>query len=354
MTLRPLLTAILAACVSTTAFGQSSLDRAIIGATAPLSEAQKSALDGFMAKHVDAIKDGLNAADIEEARTALIAVARDPAASATFRKAMVQELIAELGATVKGRDPRRAINAMQVMRFTRTAEGLDAIIDRTAPANESEAGKRIAAASLAADAFEDLDAANPYYESASRRLKDAAVAEADPIALQQKLAAIAACARRKDLPPENARAARKNLIDAIALISKSVRASAAADARIQSLQRALVGVRNDVLEMSQAERSAIAKTLPAALVDLMAAAGAQWASAHESSAMSASYGSVMNSCEVLLRLIDRSERASAYAGTRPDGDARILTPAWESKDKAKFDAESKKWADIVGAPPYKN
>ena len=353
MTLRPLLTALLAACVGTTAFAQSSVDRAILGATAPLTEAQKSALEGFASKLVDTIKDGNDAEKVEEARAALVTPARDPAASPTFRKAYALMLIAELGPTVKGRDVRRAINSMQVLRFTRTQEGLDAIIERTAPGSESEASKRIAAASLAIDAFEDLDAGNAYYETAARRLKEGAVAETDPIAMQQKLAAIAAAARRKELPPESARAVRKQLVDGIAAIAKSVRASSKADMRVMALQRALIGVRNDLLEMSGAERTAVAKVLAPALADLVAAASAQWASAHDQPAVSQSYGSLLNSCEVLLRLIDRSERAAAYSGTKSDADARILTPAWEAKDKSKFDAESKKWSDIVGAAPYR-
>jgi hypothetical protein len=353
MTLRPLLTALLAACVGGTALAQSSVDRAVLSTTAPLTEAQKTALEGFASKHVDTIKDGNDADKVEEARAALITPARDPAASPTFRKAYAVMLIGELGATVKGRDVRRAINAMQVLRFTRTQEGLDAIIERSAPASESEASKRIAAAGLAIDAFEDLDSGNAYFETAARRLKEAAVAESDPIAMQQKLAAVAAAARRKDLPPENARAVRKQLIDGIAAIAKSIRGSSKADPRVMALQRALIGVRNDLLEMSGAERTAVSKVLAPALADLIAAAGAQWASAHDQPALSQSYGSLLNSCEVLLRLIDRSERAAAYSGSKSEGDARILTPAWESKDKTKFDAESKKWSDIVGAAPYR-
>ncbi len=353
MTLRPLLTALLAACVGGTALAQSSVDRAVLSATAPLTEAQKTALAGFAGKHVDTIKDGNDAEKIEEARAALINVARDPASSPTFRKAYALMLIGELGATMKGRDVRRAINAMQVLRFTRTQEGLDAILERLTPASESEASKRIAAAGLAIDAFEDLDAGNAYFETAARRLKEAAIAEADPIAIQQKLAAIAAAARRKDLPPESSRGVRKQLIDALAAISKSVRASAKADQRVMALQRALIGVRNDLLEMSTVERTAVAKVLAPALTDLINAASTQWGPAHDQPALSQSYASLLNSCEVLLRLIDRSERAEAYAGVKPEGDARILTPAWESKDKAKFDAESKKWSDIVGAAPYR-
>jgi len=353
MTLRPLLTAILTACVGTTAFAQSSVDRATLGATAPLSEAQKEALERFASKHVDTIKDGNDSEKVEEARAALVTPSRDPAASPAFRKAYAVMLLAELGPTVKGRDVRRAINAMQVLRFTRTQDGLDAIIERTAPGSESEVGKRIAAAGLVIDAIEDLDAGNAYYETAARRLKEAAIAETDSIAMQQKLAAIATAARRKDLPPESARAVRKQLIDGLAAIAKSVRASSKADMRVMALQRALIGVRNDLLEMSGAERTAVAKVLAPALADLVAAASAQWASAHDQPALSQSYGSVMNSCEVLLRLIDRSERASAYTGTKSDADARVLTPAWEAKDKSKFDAESKKWSDIVGAAPYR-
>ena len=353
MTLRPLLSALFAACVGATSFAQSSLDRAIVATTAPLTEAQKSAIEGFVAKHVDVIKDGNDSGKFDDARSSLITPARDPAASPTFRKAYATVLLAELGGTVKGRDVRRAINAMQVLRFTRTQEGLDAIIDRTSSGAESEASKRIAAAGIALDAFEDLDAVNPYYETAARRLKESAVAESDPIALQQDLAAIAAAARRKDLPADNARAVRRQLIEGIAALAKSIRGSSKADLRILALQRTLIGVRNDLIEMSGAERSSVSKVLAPALADLVAAAGAQWAAAHEQAALAQSYGSLMNSCEVLLRLIDRSERASAYAGSKPEGDGRVLTPAWESKDKSKFDAESKRWADIVGAAPYR-
>ncbi len=350
---RPLFSALLAACVSATAFAQSTLDRAILGATAPLTAAQKSTLDTFLSKRVDAIRDSNDASAVEESRSILVTAARDPAATPIFRKAYALALIAELGPTVKSRDLRRAINAMQVLRFTRTPEGLDLVVERTIPGSETEAGKRIAAASLISDAFEDLDASNGYYETVSRRLKDATAGETDVIALQQKFTAIASAAHRKDLPAESARAVRKNLIDAIALVSKSIRAASAADNRMLALQRVLVGVRNDLLEMPQTERAIVSKTLAPALADLVAAASTQWASAHDSPALSASYASVMNSCEVLLRLIDRGERPAAYSGTKADGDQRLLAPAWENKDKPKFEAEAKRWNEIVGAAPYK-
>ena len=360
MNLRPQITTVLAAClgltmaIGSTALAQSSLDRAVLGTTTPLTEAQKAAVEAYISKSVDAIKDGPNAAAIEEARAALISAARDPASSPTFRKAYAVALIAELGPVVKGGDLRRSINAMQVLRFTRTTEGVDMIVERALPASETDAGKRIAAAGLVADAFEDLDSNNTYFETVARRLKDGVAAETDVLALQQKLVAITAAAHRKDLPAENARAVRKSMVEAIALVSKSIRQSTTPDARIQALQRALVTVRNDLLAMSQAERSAMAKQLALALADLVAGASAQWGPAHQDPMTSASYASVMNNCEVLLRLIDRGERPQAYAGSKPEGDQRVLGPCWESNDKAKFDAESKRWADVLGAAPYKS
>ena len=196
MTLRFLTTTLLAACVGATAFGQS-LDRAIVSATAPLTDAQKSSLNGFLTKHAEAIKTGNDAAAADESRGAVVAVLRDPAATTQFRRAVATALAGELGAVVKGTDNRRAIVAMQVLRFTRSQEAIDLILERTSPSAERDAGKRIAAASLVSDAFEDLDASNTYVETIARRLRDACASESDPIALQQKLVAIAGSARRK-------------------------------------------------------------------------------------------------------------------------------------------------------------
>jgi hypothetical protein len=361
MTPRLLLTSLLAACLTSAALGQTSgqsgLDRAIIGANTQLTEAQKNAVSSFAAKHLAAIKDGTSSATgkgLEDARWALVTPARDPAATPAFRKAYAGLLIVELVPVVKGPDLRRALNAMQILRFTRSPDAIDVIIERTAPGAEADAGKRIAAASLLADAFEDLDASNTFYESSSRRLRDASAAESDWMALQQKLNAIAAAARRKDLPAENARNVRRAQAEAIGLVAKSAKASTEADNRMLAMQRILVGLRNDLLVMPQADRSFVAKSLAPALTDLVAATSSQWQAAHADANMNASYASVVGTSEVILRLIDRGERPQAYTGSKPDADSRVLAASWESGDKAKFDAELKRWSAVVSAAPYKN
>lgn len=337
------------------AMGQSTgLDRSVLSATGALNDTQKSAVAAFVDKHAETLRSADKAGAVEDARTALIGPPRDPAASPNFRKAYGAALVAELSPIVKGSDLHRALNAMQALRFSRTPEALDVIIERTNVAAEPSAAKRIAAGSLVADAFEDLDAANAYFDPVARRLRDAAVAETDWLALQQKLAAMGAAARRKDLPSDNARNIRRAQAEAISSIAKAIKSSGGADGRMQAIQRTLVGLRNDLLLMQTADRSAIAKVLAPALSDLIGCAEVHWESAHANPTLSASYGSMLNNCEVLLRLIDRGERPQAYAGTKPDGDTRVLTPAWEAKDKAKFEAEAKRWAGIVAAAPYRN
>jgi hypothetical protein len=135
MNLRFLTTALLAACVGATAFGQA-LDRAIVASTAPLTEAQKTALGTFLAKHIEAVKSGTDAAATDESRMAVVAMLRDPAATTQFRRAVATAFVADLGPVVKGSDSRRAIVAMQLLRFTRAQEALDVVLERTSPAAE--------------------------------------------------------------------------------------------------------------------------------------------------------------------------------------------------------------------------
>ncbi len=343
----------IAASLCASALGQTTLDRGIIATAAPLTDAQKAAVSTFAASALDAIRDGTDATEMVDARWTLVTPARDPAATAPFRKGYSAILITELTPVIKGKDLQRAVNAMQVIRFTRTSESVDVLIERSNSASENDPGKRLAAASLLADSFEDLDASNAFLETAARRIRDAASTEPDWIALQQKLAAISTAAKRKELPPDNARNIRKAQAEAIAAVAKSIKSNTTADERMQALQRALIGVRNDLLLLQQADRTAAAKTLAPAMGDLLTASSTHWEAGHNNATLAPSYAAVVNSCEVMLRLIDRSERPQAYAGAKADADTRVLATAWEASDKAKFDAEVKRWNAIVSASPYK-
>jgi hypothetical protein len=343
----------LAACLAQGAAAQSSLDRSVIGASGALTTTQQTAVADFVARQAGILDSSDDAAEVEEARLALIAPSRDPSSSTAFRKAYAAELLKALGQTVRGGDLRRAINAMQVLRFTRTSEAVDALIDRATPSTERVAAKRIAAGGLVVDAFEDLDTSNAYYEGAARRLRDAAAAETDPYALQQQLSAIGAAARRNGLPADTARNIRRTQAEAIAAAAQAMKGESAADARLLAIYRALVPLRNDLVRTSQADQKEIGKALVPALAAVLSCNAAQWDAAHADATASADGAGLVNICEVLLRLVDRLQRPDAYQGTRPEAESRALAASWESGDKAKFAAEAKRWSDVAAKSPYR-
>jgi hypothetical protein len=354
---RTLLTSLLAAFLTVTAFGQSSggsLDSAIVGAKSSLNDAQKSAVAAFSAPYIETLKTSKDQKQLDDARAALVKPARDPGATPAFRKDYAAVLAGGLSPVIEGADLRQAILAMQVMRFTRCEKALEILCARADPAAETDAGKRLAAGTLIIDLFDDYEGANSSYDSYARKLGSAAAAETDWMALQQKLNALGAAARRKDLPADNVRNVRRAQAEAIARIAAASKASSSADPRMMSLQRVLVGIRNDLLTMSQADRTSLAKVLAPALADVLAASQAQWDAGHASKTVGPAYASTVNNCEVMLRLIDRAERPSAYSGSKPEADARVLATSWDAKDRAKFDAEVKRWAGIVAAAPYRN
>ena len=156
------------------------------------------------------------------------------------------------------------------------------------------------------------------------------------------------------MPAENARTVRRSQVEAIALVAKSAKASQSADMRVLAMQRVLIGLRNDLLVMPAADRALLAKSLVPALVDLLAAANAQWNAARTSKDLTASYGSMVNSCEVILRLLDRVERPAAYAGSKSEAESRVLATTWDANETTKFGDEVKRWTSVASATPYKN
>ena len=121
---RTLLTSLLAASLTVTAFGQSSgggLDASVVGATGALSEAQKTSITKFTGALIETLKNSENPKDLDETRTALVKPARDPAATPAFRSGYAAALKDGLQPIVNGADLQRSIIAMQVLRFTRSA-----------------------------------------------------------------------------------------------------------------------------------------------------------------------------------------------------------------------------------------
>lgn len=323
----------------------TSLDRTVLASTAPLSDAQKTAIQTFATAEIETIGTSSDQGDLDAARRTLTDPPRDPAATAIFRRGYSTVLTPLLVPVAAGTDLRRSILAMQVLRFLRSNEALDALLNRAAAATEKDATRRIVASGLATDLALDADLSPMQTEAIARRFTICALAETDAFALQQQLEGFSALLKRAQLTPDTAKNVRKAEFEAIASLAVSIAQTKGADARVGSVYRALISVRNQWVEMPTAEKTIAAPQLARGLVELLKASDKQWTDGHANPQASAAYIGMCNSAEVLLRIVDRSMRPNA---PRTSED-RVLTKTWESSDKAAFTAEVKRWSDAVSA-----
>lgn len=329
-----------------------SLDRAILTATSSLSSSQQSQLEGFVDVWAGALANSTDPRRLDEARRALIDPLRDPAATAVFRRAISQRLIDRLEPTIAGTDAQRAIHAMQVVRFLRTPESIDVLTIRVAPEREPDVGKRLAASSILASAIADADIGQIQFDAASRAIAAASEREQNSLVLLQNLRALAAIQRRPNVPPASAELARTTQVRVLRGLVTALAARSEADERMGVVNRALVALRNQWLEIARPDAAKLGPVLAPALGEVLAAAGKHWESARRNEAIRQTYASAIASAETLLRIIDRTARPNEYRG-QPEGDARVLEPAWQKGDRAAFDAELARWQAVLAAAPYR-
>jgi hypothetical protein len=329
-----------------------SLDRSILTATSSLSSAQQSQLQAFVDIWGGTLADSTDQRRLDEARRVLIDPLRDPASTAVFRRAISQLLIDRLEATIAGNDAQRAIHAMQVVRFLRTPESVDVLTSRVSPERESDVGKRLAASSILASALSDAEIGQIQFDGASRAIAAASEREENSLVLLQNLRALAAIQRRPNVPPASAELARITQVRVLRGLIASLAARSEADERMSVVNRALVALRNQWLEIARPDAAKLGPVLAPALGEVLEAAGKHWESARRNESLRQTYAGAIASAETLLRIIDRNARPNEYRG-QPEGEARVLEPAWQKGDRAAFDAELARWKTVLAAAPYR-
>lgn len=348
--------AMAAVVVPATAGAQSpTLDRAILTASSPLDAAKTAALKGFVTRWTSDLAQSSDPTEITAARNALTDPARDPSASPIFRRTFSGVVLAELRPIIEGKDLRRAINGLQVARFLRSPESVDLIASRLSPTAEPDAAKRLSAASTLAAAVLDADLSPVQCDAITRDLVSAAGQEKDDQVLIQEMKVLGGIARRPGLAPASAETALGGQVKVFAVLVDSVAGSPKADARMVSVARALVSLRNQWLELSRPQSTKLGPALGPAIGKVLDIAERHWDTAHASPETQESYEIAVATGETLLRLIDRTLRPNAYPAPKPgakDDEARVLASSWSSGSKDAFTAEVKRWAGIVAAAPY--
>ena len=338
------------------ALGQaSSLDRAIVTATSPLDGPKTSALKDFVTRWAKDLSGSDDPGEVTAARNALTEPARDPSATPIFRRNYAQAVLAELKPVIEGKDLRRAVNALQVVRFLRSPEAVDVIVERISPSAESDPNKRLAAASTLAAAVTDADLSPVQCDGISRDLVAAAKAEKDDQVLVQEIKVLAGISRRAGLPAASTEAALAGQVKVFTGLTDSVAASPKADARMASVARALVMLRNQWLDLPRPLATKIGPSLGRPIGMVLDTADRHWETARSDAETQSAYEIAVATSETLLRLVDRTMRPAAYPAPKPgakDDEARVLASSWTGNMKDAFSAEVKRWMGIIGAAPY--
>jgi len=242
---------------------QVALSREIVTASRPLNDAEREAIDKFVDAQA-ALLESATAADVGRGRHELIQPPRTPGVSDIFRRAYADAVRARIRPLLKGDDEFKAVNALSVLPFLLTVESLDELADNASKANQPREAVRIAAARFLSHACRILASANPPYafnpaqsDSFARKLREAASAETSWIALAEVASALMSQASWK-LPPANQEIVRSEFLR---VLERQVGLVEGSPETMRAVQRTLIGVRKQIIDLPVASRPAFAQQL---------------------------------------------------------------------------------------------
>lgn len=245
------------------AAGQCPIAREIITASRPLTDAEKEAIERCIETQAAMIASD-KPLEVNRGRHELAQPPRTPGVSDIFRRAYADAVRAKLRPFFNGKDEFRAVNALSVLPFLLTAEALDELADNAIRSRQPNEAVRIAAARYLAQATRTLAQPNATYslnpaqsDALARKLREAAVEETSWVALAELAAAMTNQAAWR-LPPANQETVRLELVR---VLQRQVELAKTDPETMRAVQRTLVGIRKQVIDMPAASRPAYGQQL---------------------------------------------------------------------------------------------
>lgn len=340
------------------------LPERIVTANEGLTAADLEALAKFVDELVNIVETSRTPGALEDARRDLVEPFRSGLAKAGFRNAYSNAAVKRLKPVIEGSDVQRAIVAMQVAAFIGTKDSLSLIVSRL-DASERDVAKRQNAASTIGHAMEMIAGSNAPPQESGARLNDvdidtftrtitsAAEKEPEVSVVLQELRALSIIAGRPGIGAKSAALARERHVQVVEAVLARVEASKTPDVRIQIVTAAVADFQRQWTR-NTASHSTVGPVIAPLLAKVLKTSGAQWDAAHGSGsavgddAVMRDYADAVAGAEVLLRVIDSRLRSGA-APVTAEGE---IKKAWDSNDRAAFDAAVAKWIKIVGEKPY--
>jgi hypothetical protein len=256
----------------------ASLPNSIVAASAPLSARDSQSVTDFVAGWTAQLADG-DPLEVNKARGELISPARSPSATPIFIRAYSEAVVPALAPLVGGDDTFRAINALQVARFLRSAEAVELIVVRADPAQESDRAKRLVAAGLLAAAIRDGQLNPAQLDGTTRRIATVAGTEADWMILLQFMEALDAIANLPNTPQASIDLARRSQLTVLEATVSRMKGPGGNPELIEAVYRSLLELRNQLVRMSSSQRSAFSRQFGPVFASIESAAKAGIATA---------------------------------------------------------------------------
>ncbi|MBL9149891.1 MAG: hypothetical protein JNM94_14470 [Phycisphaerae bacterium] len=334
----------------------NALSRSIVSAQGSLSASDQKDLETFLDAWITQLAEGDGTRDLDDARRILTDPLRDLTATPAFFSYYSTAALPKLKPIVEGKDLRRAIHAMQVVRFIRTADAVALLASRISQDREPLAEKRLAAAGLLGEALGDANLQQPQFDSTIRLIEAAAAMEPNELVIIRQVDALGGIAQRQAVgnsiaaaPVSSAALARSSQVAILRSVAGKLAKSPNPTETVNAIKEIVIRLRNEWLNsgLKGKDLKTFGVTLAPALVDALAALQSQWDAGHRDASLDAAAQSLIGFIEPLLGLADAAARNSA------GGTGKAFSGAWTSGDAAAFGKELSNWKATVSQTPYR-
>ena len=233
-------------------------------------------------------------------RNELVTLMRNPLTGIGFRRDFGTEFVRNFRTFARGSDPMRAANAFIVARFIATAESVDFLADNLSPESQPDVAVRIAASAQLPKAVDAAPLSPPQLDAIAKRLATVARQETDWVVVSHEVDAMTQMLREEGLPAAQADAIAASLAGTINDLTTRV-LDGSRPSLVNSLQRALLAVRNQLSGVPGSARSKLLATIAPALESLAKAKAAPPA-AVVSGGFGATFDAVANTAGLLQKL----------------------------------------------------
>lgn len=212
-------------------------------------------------------------AGVVAVRNELVTLMRNPLTGIGFRRDFGAEFVKSFRPFTQGTDSLRATNAFIVARFIATAESIDFLADSLAPESQPEVAIRVAASSQLPKAIDAAPLSPPQLDAIAKRLANVARQETDWVAVSHEVDAMTQMLREEGLPTAQSEAIAMSLAGTINDLTNRV-IDGSQPRLVNSLQRALLAVRNQLSGVAGSARSRLLTAIAPSLESLVKLKGA--------------------------------------------------------------------------------